>query len=75
MGVSFWLSSLPVEEHGFAPHKGALMHDALYLYYWWLPSGLPAHCACGQGLFVDHSLNFPAGCYPIATLQHNKLYM
>ena len=31
-GASSWLSSLPVEEHGFTLHKGAF-RDALYLRY------------------------------------------
>ena len=59
-GASSWLSSLPVEEHGFALHKGAF-RDALYLRYGWLPSGLPVHCVCGQGFSIDHALNCPTG--------------
>ena len=43
-GASSWLSSLSVEEHGFALHKGAF-RDALYLQYGWLPSGLPVNWA------------------------------
>ena len=31
-GTSSWLSALPVEEHGFALHKGAF-RDALFLHY------------------------------------------
>ena len=63
-------SSLPVEEHGFALHKGAF-RDALSLRYGWLPSGLLVHCVCGQGFSVDHALNCPTGGYP--TLRHNEL--
>ena len=33
-GVSSWLSVLPIEEHGFALHKGAF-RDALCLRYGW----------------------------------------
>ena len=69
-GASSWLSALPVEEHGFALHKGAF-RDALFLRYGWLPSGLPIHCACGQGFSIDHALNCPTGGYP--TLRHNEL--
>ena len=47
-GASSWLSALPVEER-----------DALFLRYGWLPSGLPVHCACGQGFSIDHALNCP----------------
>ena len=64
------ISALPVEEHGFALHKGAF-HDALCLRYGWLPSGLPTQCVCGQGFSVDHSMNCPTGGYP--TLRHNEL--
>ena len=35
-GASSWLSALPVEEHGFALHKGAF-RDAICLHYGWLP--------------------------------------
>ena len=69
-GASSWLSALPVEEHGFALHKGAF-RDTLFLCYGWLPSGLPVHCVCGQGFSVDHALNCPTGGYP--TLRHNEL--
>ena len=69
-GASSWLSALPVEEHGFALHKGAF-RDALCLRYGWLPSGLPTQCVCGQGFSVDHSMNCPTGGYP--TLRHNEL--
>ena len=69
-GASSWLSSLPIEEHGFALHKGAFRH-ALYLRYGWLPSGLPVHCVCGQGFSIDHALNCPTGGCP--TLRHNEL--
>ena len=69
-GASLWLSSLPVQEYGFALHKGAF-RNALYLRYKWLPSGLPVNCACGQGFSVDHAMNCPTGGYP--TLHRNEL--
>ena len=69
-GASSWLSALPVEEHGFALHKG-VFRDALCLCYGWLPSDLPTQCVCGQGFSVDHSMNCPTGGYP--TLRHNEL--
>ena len=47
-GTSSWLSALPVDEHGFALHKGTFC-DALCLHYGWLPSGLPTQCVCGKG--------------------------
>ena len=69
-GASSWLSVLPIEEHGFALHKGAF-RDALCLRYGWLPSGLPAKCVCGHGFTVDHAMNCSSGGFP--TLRHNEL--
>ena len=46
-GASSWLSTLPIEEHGFALHKGAF-RDALCLRYGWRPQNLPANCICGK---------------------------
>jgi len=69
-GASSWLSVLPIEEHGFALHKGAF-RDALCLRYGWLPSGLPARCVCGQSFTVDHAMNCATGGFP--TLRHNEL--
>ena len=68
--TSSWLSALPIEEHGFALHKSAF-RDALCLWYRWLPSGLPAQCACGQGFTADHVTNCPTGGFP--ALRHNEL--
>ena len=53
-GTLSWLSALPVEEHGFALHKGAF-RDALFLHYEWLPSGLPVHYVCGHAGFLCRS--------------------
>ena len=69
-GASSWLSVLPIEEYGFALHKGAF-RDALCLRYGWLPSGLPAKCVCGHGFTVDHAMNCSSGGFP--TLCHNEL--
>ena len=33
-GSSSWLTALPLESHGFAPHKSSFK-DALYLRYGW----------------------------------------
>ena len=69
-GASSWLSALPVEEHGFALHKGAF-RDALFLRYGWLPSGLLVHCVCGRGFSVDHALNCPTGgILPLGTMSY-----
>jgi len=55
-GVSSWLSTLPVEEHGSALHKVAF-RDALCLHYGWLPSSLSTNCFCDQGFSVDDTMN------------------
>jgi len=65
-GASSWLSVLPVNEHGFALHKGTFW-DALCLCYayGWLPSGLPTQCACacGKRLLVQRlSSKYQANC-------------
>ena len=36
-GASSWLTTLPINEHGFALHKVAF-HDAITLRYGWLPA-------------------------------------
>jgi len=69
-GPLLGLSVLPIEEHGFALHKGAF-RDALCLRYGWLPSGLPVKCVCGQGFTVDHAMNCATSGLP--TLHHNEL--
>ena len=40
-GASSWLTTLPLEEYGFALHKSALQ-DALALHYGWLPLRTPS---------------------------------
>ena len=59
-GASSWLTALPVEEHGFALHKGAF-RDAICLRYGWHPSGLPSICACSKTFTVEHAMNCPTG--------------
>ena len=49
--ASNWLTSLPIQEFGFALHKGAFrdaFRDALSLCYSWQPSGVSSSCACGK---------------------------
>ena len=69
-GASIWLSTLPIQEHGFALHKGAF-RDALCLRYGWQPKHLPSHCACGRKFTVDHALNCHRGGFP--SIRHNKI--
>ena len=69
-GASSWLSVLPIEDHGFALHKGAF-RDALCLRYNWSPPQLPQKCVCGHSFSVDHAFNCSTGGLP--TARHNEL--
>ena len=69
-GASSWLSTLPIEEHGFALHKGAF-RDALCLRYGWQPTHLPSHCICGREFTIEHALNCPRGGFP--SIRHNEI--
>ena len=69
-GASSWLSTLPIDEHGFALHKGAF-RDALCLRYGWRPSHLPSHCICGEQFTVEHALSCSRGGYP--SIRHNEI--
>ena len=46
-GASSWLSTLPVTDHRFTFHKGALC-NATGLKYGWRPQHLPSYCMCGK---------------------------
>ena len=63
MGFMSWLSVLPIEDHGFALHKGAFC-DALCLHYGWLPEGFPSKYVCGSGFTVDQAMNCSLGGFP-----------
>ena len=69
-GASNWLTTLPIDEHGFALHKGAF-RDALCLRYGWRPSRLATECVCGKTFTVDHALSCPRGGFP--ALRHNEI--
>ncbi len=69
-GASTWLTSLPIEEYGFALHKGAF-RDALALRYSWQPLRAPADCPCGSKFTIEHSLSCPKGGFP--TIRHNEV--
>ena len=69
-GASSWLIALPIEELGFALHKGDF-RDALCLRYGWKPSNFPSKCACGASFSVDHALCCSKGGFP--THRHNEI--
>ena len=69
-GSSSWLTTMPLEEHGFSLHKGAFV-DALALRYGWIPSNTPTSCVCGANFTVEHMLSCPRGGFP--TIRHNEI--
>ena len=69
-GASNWLTTLPLNEHGFALHKSAFQ-DALALRYGWPLLRTPTLCACGASFSVDHVLSCPKGGLP--SLRHNEI--
>ena len=64
------LSTLPLECHGFALHKGDFC-DAVALRYGWTPQNLPSNCVCGRSNTVEHALSCPNGAFP--TIRHNDI--
>ena len=69
-GASNWLTTLPLNEHGFALHKSAFQ-DVLALRYGWPLLRTPALCACGSSFSVEHVLSCPKGGLP--SLRHNEI--
>ena len=69
-GASTWLSSLPIDDHGFALHKSAF-RDALSLRYGWSLQNPPSHCTCGHPFNIDHALTCKTGGFP--AIRHNEV--
>ena len=69
-GASSWLSTLPLECHGFALHKGDFC-GAVALRYGWTPQNLPSNCVCGRSNTVEHALSCRNGAFP--TIRHNNI--
>ena len=69
-GASSWLSTLPIQEHGFSSHKSDF-RDALALRYCWMPMELPSPCACGKKFTVEYAFSCSKGGF--TTLHHNEL--
>ena len=68
--ASSWLTALPVEEFGFALHKGAF-RDALALRYGWSPNRAPIYSDCGDPFSMNHALSCPKGGFP--SICHNEI--
>ena len=68
---SSWLLARPMEELGFALHKGAF-RDAVALRYGCEPAILPSHCARGVSIGSCHALTCSKGGLTIA--RHNEIW-
>ena len=69
-GASTWLTTLPIDEHGFALHKTAF-RDSLSLRYGWPLQNSPSHCSCGQPFSIEHALTCKTGGFP--AVRHNEV--
>ena len=69
-GASAWLTSLPIDDHGFALHKSAF-RDALSLRYGWSFKNSPSYCTCGHPFSVEHALTCKSGGFP--AIRHNEV--
>ena len=69
-GASSWLSAPPIEEYGFALHKGDF-RNALCLRYGWQLTNVPSRCTCDVPFSVDHALCCSMGGFP--TIRHNEI--
>ena len=69
-GVSSWLSALPIEQHGFALHKGDF-RDAVALPYNWPQKWVTGQGACGQQFSVHHALICRCGMFILQ--KHNQV--
>ena len=69
-GVSSWLTTLPLSEHGYLLNKREF-RDALALRYDWPILDLPETCICGKEFTVEHAMCCPRGGFP--TLRHNEV--
>ena len=69
-GTSTWLTSLPLQEHGFTLNK-LEFRDAIAIRYDLPVEGLPRTCACGKVNSLEHCLSCARGGY--VYLRHNQL--
>ena len=68
--ASTWLTTLPIQEFGFALHKRAFQ-DALALRYNWQPLQVLSSCAYGTKFSIEHALSCPRGGFP--SIRHNEI--
>ena len=69
-GVSSWLNTLPLREHGYHLSKGDF-RDALALRYDWALADVPNTCSCGKPFSSAPAMSCPTGGFP--TIRHNEV--
>jgi len=70
-GSSSFLTSPPIEQHGFVLDKGIFI-GTLCLCYGWTPPRLPAHCVCDRDLSTSHAFSCHHRAFP--TIRHNNIH-
>ena len=70
LGVSTWLTSLPIKDEGYVFNKQEIW-DLLYIRYGWNLNRLPEKCACGVRFDVHHAIICKKGIF--LTQRHNQL--
>ena len=68
-GASNWLTTLPLEEHGFSLSKEAF-RDALCLKNTRLLIEIPSNCVSVKRISVEPCLSCRTGCFPV--IKHNE---
>ena len=69
-GASAWLTSLPLEEHGFHLSKRQFW-DSIRIRYGWPITNMPSNCACGKQYTITHALSCHLGGF--TSIRHNEL--
>ena len=70
-GSLSWLTTLPIEEHGFCLHKGAFV-DVLVLLHGWANLNIASNCVWGVPFEVNHLLSCSHFRFSIIVSQRNK---
>ena len=69
-GISSWLRSYPVSDHGFDLEKHQFW-DSLRLRYGWVLPNMPYSCYCSAKMDVQHAISCKRGGF--VTIRHNDL--
>ena len=69
-GASTWITTLPLQEHGFVLNKQEWW-DAMAMRYGFELEGVPPTCGCGKTNSIEHSLSCARGGF--VYMRHNQL--